>query len=134
VFRTFYRYRIRKPWLRLTGRPEQAEVEADGWAFADADAEVAAARLCTPYHRYLMMIEAWKEAFDVTVSRMEEGDPQRRMMPGLDGLAEVPEPSAVFGTFIHRPADWAAMVILQIETREWREDRLRRARERLGLP
>jgi len=135
---SFYRYVVRENWLRLTGRRRQADAEADAWAFADADVAMAAARERVPYRRYLGEIQEWKERFDATVSRIEDGDPQRRMVYEPEELAELPgvpeRDPVIFGFPMQRLADRAAMATLQIETREWREDRLRRARERLGLP
>jgi len=138
LLRNLYRYVFRESWLHLTGRAEQAESEADGWAFADADSDMAAARARPPYLRYLAAIEEWRGAFDRALARVEAGDPQRRMAyepADLAELPDVPEPGPlVSGSATQGVADRAAVAVLQLETRRWREDRLRRARERLGLP
>lgn len=134
LLRNIYRYVIRENWLVLTGRKERATAEADTWAERDARESLEAARTRIPYRRYLGEIEEWKERFDATVSKMEDGDPQRRMTYGPEDLAElpdVPQPMAVTFGFPHeRLMDRAVMLKLREETRAWREERLRR----LDLP
>jgi len=137
LLRNFYRYVIRENWLLLKGEKAQAKLEADNWAFADADEAVKAAQKGMPYRRYLGEIEEWKERFDETVSKMEGGDPQRRMSYGDEELAELPEvprPMAVtFGFSMQRLADQAAMANLLIETKAWREARIDELKDRLGV-
>ena len=138
VLTNLYRYVVREGWLRLTGRPEQAEEEADAWARADADDAVGLGRSRLPYRRYLGEVEAWKEGFRETLSKIQDGGPHRKMAVDSEALSElqdVPEPTlGTFGFPHERLADHAAMVQLRDETRVWREDRLARVRERLGLP
>ena len=137
-FRNFYRYVIRENWLVLTGEKAQAKMEADAWALSDVDGAMTAARERIPYRRYHGEVDEWRERFDATVSKMEKGDPQRRMAYGSDELAALPEvpefDRSIFGFPQERLMHHAVMLKLQEETRAWREDRLRRARERLGLP
>lgn len=138
ILRNFYRYVIREGWLVLTGRKERATAEADGWAERDAREDLEGARARVPYRRYLGEIDGWKEQFDALVSKMEGGDGHRRMAYAAEDLAALPEvPQPMAGTFgfpHERLMDRAAMLKLREETRAWREDRLRQARDRLGLP